>query len=292
MNQPPRSTETGSGGRDDFPAWRRPPGVARGTWRYCQERSIADRYDDFVADTPLCELDLRWIQSELFGSLTPGNSTGRPARVIDFGCGTGRATNLLTARGVDVVAVDLSRDMLRHVRRSHIAQRLAASKEDRHEPGQLLPVQANLVQLDAIASQCMDAGVCLLSTYGMIQGRENRIAFLGHARRILCVGGKLLLHVHHRWAALCEPGGTRALARNAIQAMWHRDHEFGDTTYAYRGLPDMFLHRSSRRSLAQELREAGWDPVTMQDISIDGTKKISQAWLQMAGGFFVTATAS
>lgn len=289
MNQPPTSPSQGPSANGEDAAWRRPPGVARGTWRYCHERSIADHYDAFVAGTPLCDLDLEWVQNQLFGSSSSEKQSQHPGRVIDFGCGTGRATMLLTARGVDVVAVDLSRQMLRHVRRTHDA---SVAENPSVPQGQLLALQANLVQLDAIADRCVDAGLCLLSTYGMIQGRENRIAFLKHARRILRPGGKLLLHVHHRWAALREPGGVLGLVRNAIQAASRDDREFGDATYAYRGLPDMFLHRSSRRSLVGELSDAGWHHVDVQKVSIDGTKMIPSARPNIAGGFFVTATAS
>src|SRR5689334_20799908 len=39
-----------------------------------------------------------------------------PATLLELGCGAGRVTNELTARGYDVTAVDNEPEMLRHVR--------------------------------------------------------------------------------------------------------------------------------------------------------------------------------
>jgi len=47
-----------------------------------------------------------------------------PARILDLGCGGGRTTLALEARGYDVEAIDLSEDLVdearRHVRRAHV----------------------------------------------------------------------------------------------------------------------------------------------------------------------------
>ncbi len=101
MSQPPRSTGDGTGP----PAWRRPRGVASGTWEYVNQRSIADRYDQFVADTPLCDLDQSILQ-ELFPR------TEQQEIVLDLGCGSGRTAIPLAKRGYRLIGVDLSQAML------------------------------------------------------------------------------------------------------------------------------------------------------------------------------------
>jgi SAM-dependent methyltransferase len=39
---------------------------------------------------------------------------------------------------------------------------------------------------------------------------------LAHVRRILKPGGLFLLHVHHRWASLYDPGGWKFL----VSSLW------------------------------------------------------------------------
>ena len=64
MNQPPSENTQANRQSDPAntpPAWRRRRGVSTGTWQYVHQRSIADHYDEFVADTPLCGLDSDFI---------------------------------------------------------------------------------------------------------------------------------------------------------------------------------------------------------------------------------------
>ncbi|MCG8651180.1 MAG: class I SAM-dependent methyltransferase, partial [Pirellulales bacterium] len=75
MNQPPHP--------DRPPQWRRPQGVAPGTWHYVNQRAIADHYDAFVADTPLCRLDL-----QLLDDWFPPVGPDQRSRILDLGCGS------------------------------------------------------------------------------------------------------------------------------------------------------------------------------------------------------------
>lgn len=249
---PPRPPET------PIPQWRRPRGVAPGTWEYVHQRSIADHYDAFVADTPLCGLDQQMLQESL-----PGPNRPRSEVVIDLGCGSGRTALPLAERGYDVIGVDLSRAMLEIMNGKFRAGCTA---------GTIFPVQANLVELGCFAEQSVDHAVCLFSTIGMIHGRSNRRSMLNTLFKLVRPGGTFILHVHHRWAALREHEGIRQLARSWWNAIRDRNSEFGDCTYAYRGLQSMFMHRFSKRELKQDLRATGWTLGRIDPISIDGSQ--------------------
>ncbi len=248
------------------PDWRRPDSMAPGTWRYVHSAPIADGYDAFVAGTPLCDLDRQlvtdWLPTIGDGSL----------RIADLGCGTGRTIQTLAELGHRVVAVDRSAAMLRHV-------------SNRRLPG-VQTVLADLTDLGGLADDCVDGVTCLLSTIGMIRGGGPRAEVLGHAARITRPGGRLLIHAHHRWAAMAEPGGWRRLAGQWVRTIV-RSEDFGDSTYAYRGLPDMFLHRFGRRELTRLVGQNGWRVDEVLRVAADGSRIVEGG---LAGGFFVVAT--
>lgn len=282
----------------DQSAWRRPTGVSAGTWRYVHEGSIASRYNQFVADTPLCRVDLRLLE-EIFpivsaNAVDPEKtvaSTAPPASpqlttandpvqkklsdakncLLDLGCGTGRASEVLASRGYTVLAIDLSLPMLRQVRERHLAS--------------VIPIQANLVELNALAEDAADGAVCLFSTLGMIQGREHRRQFLSHVRRIVRRGSPFYVHVHHRYAALTNFPGMRQLAGSALRAITRREWELGDAVYPYRGLPDMFLHQFSRAELQADFAATGWRVQRWERLSVDGSKLLGHRERSVAGGF-------
>ena len=265
MNQPPQSLRP--------PDWRRPRGVAPGTWEYVNERTIADHYDAFVADTPLCDLDQQIIAEQLPG---PRRES---AVVLDLGCGTGRTAIPLASRGYHVVGVDLSRFMLDAM--------LAKANQHGDLRERIHAVQANLVDLDGLASDSADHAICMFSTLGMIQGSVNRRRFLTHVARIVRPGGTFIVHVHNRWAALREAGGLRALASSWWQALRNKDCEFGDSRYAYRGLEKMFMHRFARHELSHDLTHSHWQIESLLNVSIDATGLLRSN--TVAGGFIAIA---
>lgn len=258
-----------------------------------------------MAETPLCALDQTFLR-QVFESIdsvrqTAGSTEGEVGRtdqkvfsdrdnwVLDLGCGTGRAATELSRLGRNVLAIDLSQSMLNHVvERSKRSQVESTSQRT----GSIVPLRANLVQLDCLADNSAAGSVCLFSTLGMIQGRENRRKVLRHASRIVRPGGKLLLHVHNRYASLAQSGGTRLLVKSLLKSIISRDHEFGDATYAYRGLPDMFLHRYSRRELIEDLKASCWRINHTHRLSLDGSKTIKESTankLRIKGGYLVEA---
>lgn len=269
VNQPP-------------PDWRRPTGVAPGTWAYVNQRSIADHYDDFVADTPLCQLDDQIIQQTFPGfSKGPSEQTGNASEVIlDLGCGTGRMAMPLAERGYEVIGVDLSHTMLEKL----------LEKSQSNLPQRVHAVRCNLVQLECFADDSVDHAICMFSTLGMIAGRDNRKMMLRHVARIVKPNGKLVVHVHNRWAALHEPRGCRRLATSWWRSLTCREHEFGDSTYAYRGLDKMFMHRFSRSELKKDLESCGWTIKEMNLVSLDGASIVDS--IRETGGFISVAKRS
>ena len=241
-----------------------------GTWEYVCQRSIADHYDDFVADTPLCQLD-----DEILAEVFPGPISD-PKMIVDLGCGSGRSALPLAQRGYEVLAIDLSQSMLGVLSRKSAERSLG---------NRIHPLRANLVELNCLLDDCVDHAVCLFSTLGMIQGAAHRKQTLDHVARIVRPGGSFILHVHHRWAALGEPNGYSYLAKSWWRSLRDPNCDFGDTTYAYRGLQQMFMHRFSRRELVRILRQAEWQIENIWPLSIDSSSVDTKT--KIPGGFLV-----
>ncbi|MDX1964003.1 MAG: class I SAM-dependent methyltransferase [Pirellulales bacterium] len=218
------------------PDWQLPAGVTRGAWDYFQARHIARDYDQYFADCPLFDVDSRLL-ARYFSP---------PGVVADFGCGTGRALLPLIHRGHTGLAIDLSEEML-----AVVAEKAAAEQ---------LPVRCvrgNLVELPHVSDNAADYGMCLFSTLGMIQGRENRQRALLEMRRILRPGGILILHVHNVWFNLYDPAGPGWVLGSWLRSCGKGDYEFGDKVFPYRQIPAMFLHVFPRREILSTVRQAG-----------------------------------
>lgn len=258
------------------PSWRLPEGVAPGTWEYTQAESIAAGYQSFLANTPLIGFDVAQMLRML-----PGPQPDRRTRVVDLGCGDGRALRALWESGYDVLGVDLSQPMLRQVTLGEHGEALRNRL-----------VRANLVQLDGFGDGSADHACCLFSTIGMIRGRRYRRQFLRHVARIVRPGGTFVLHVHNRNSAWRDRPSAAAWFRSARLAIGSRQHELGDRTYSYRGLADMFLHTFSLRELRSDLKASGWRIEQIIPLSITGGEILDRPqWLPglRAGGFIAVA---
>lgn len=235
-----------------LPEWKLPPGVPRGVLDYAESNSIAEDYDDYHALNPLFEFEEKILREEFT----------RPGLVADLGCGTGRALLPLLRAGHRGLAVDLSQKMLDIVREKAAL-----------EGFEVECLQANLVELDAIGDQSVDYAMCLFSTLGMIRGRANRRRALGHMRRALRPGGKLVLHVHNFWFNLWDGhsawGGPVWVAKSFLRPLTGGDLETGDKFFPYRGVPNFFLHVFRAGELRADLRAANlrvrrWVPLEVR----------------------------
>ena len=270
--------------QDHTPAdWRRPPGVSEGIWQYVHQRSIARHYGEFVADTPLCDLDHRFLCDHFkrYASDQPASNQV----IVDLGAGTGRLAIPLSKLGFNLIAVDLSQSMLEELLRQ-LPSAPVTKSETRQQV--ILPMRANLVELDSIRESVADHAICMFSTLGMIQGQSNRIRFLCHANRIVRPGGTMIVHVHRRWAALRESGNALSLIESWIRSIADRGHEFGDTVYAYRGLDKMFMHRFSSAELRSDLSKSGWRVSALHRIDLTGSDFTNSRW--NCGGYLVVCS--
>lgn len=258
-----------------MPDWRLPTGVPRGAWDYAQSPRVAQEYDAYHAGAPLFDLEAAVVRDALGTPVDQGV-------VADFGCGSGRTLVPLARDGWRGLAIDLSDEMLAVVRQKAAAEGLAIDG-----------VRANLVELtpDLVPDGAATHGVCLFSTLGMIAGKENRVAALGHMRRVVKPGGVLVLHAHNFWHNLRDPGGPwwafRSLTRHGRDG-----YEAGDKTYAYRGVPNFFLHAFRRGELRADLTAAGWAIDRWVPIAAAHRGKLRRPWLLpvlRTQGWFVLA---
>jgi SAM-dependent methyltransferase len=240
-------------------------------WDYLHDSTLARRYDEALAGTPLLDLDRYFVER----NCPPGG------RVIDLGCGTGRVAVPLAARGDRVTAVDLSEPMLR------VAGEKAAAAGVR-----LDRVKANVVELDGLRDGVFDAVLCLFSTLGMVAGADARRCVVGHAFRLLRPGGVFVLHVHARWHHLRTASGRRWLVCDIWRSTlgrpdagdWRMAHHDGRTGWA--------MHLFTRREAIRLLRSAGFvlDAVLLVGLTPDG--QLRRPWLlggQRAYGFLLAA---
>ena len=255
-------------------SWQLPLGVSAGTWDYARAGHVATDYDEFFADHAMFRLD-RSVVNQYCPS---------QGRVVDLGSGTGRALLPLVERGLRGVAVDLSQSMLRVVQEKRRKANLCSDA--------LECVRANLADLSCFADQSFDCALCLFSTLGMIRGAHPRMQTIRHVARILRAHGIFVMQVHNYWAQLFDAGGPWWMVRNAARAWIRRDIEIGDKFYAYRGIPNMYLHAFSRRSLRKLLRGAGFSLVAWIPLNRAQQKPLPSRWFcegLRASGWIVVA---
>jgi SAM-dependent methyltransferase len=256
--------------------WQLPAGVSRGTWDYATKPEIATEYDQFHAGHPLLDLDRKLIAEHLGESAV--RTDGTPRVAVDFGCGTGRNLLPLAEKGWRVVGVDLSVEMLREFKKKSEAT-------PREKPA--LAIRANMANAECFASDFADAVLCMYSSLGMVKGQANRRSFLKHANRILTREGKLIVHVHNRGSWLRDPGGIGRSVSGWLRARRDRDWEFGDSVYAYRGLPSMFLHLFSESEFRWDLKSSGFRIERLYRLNRQSSSVLKLGWLShlRSGGF-------
>lgn len=244
------------------PRWQLPPGCTTGLWDYVHSEPVAAEFDEYFADHELLKFDEEIVCQLL-------TATGQEGQLVaDLGCGTGRALVALCEHGFHGLGIDLSEKMLQQVQ----------SKVRR----QSLPIetlQANWVELDALAENSVDHCISLFSTLGMIHTAAHRQAALRHTRRILRPGGLFILHVHNFWFNLYDADGPGWVLRSILRGAFSRTWERGDKYFAYRGVPSMFLHVFTAREIRQALHRAGFRIQRMIPIDSRTQRQLSRPWL-------------
>jgi ubiquinone/menaquinone biosynthesis C-methylase UbiE len=248
-----------------------PPGVSREVWDYLHDSTLARRYDESLAGTPLLELDRRFVERHC----------PAPGRLIDLGCGTGRLAVPLAVRGDRVTAVDLSQEMLRVA-----GEKAAAAGVILHR------LQANVVALDGIRDSVFDYALCLFATLGMVSGSDARRKAIGNAYRVLRSGGVFVLHVHGRWHHLWTRAGRRWLLKDFWTSAggrpdagdWRMEHQAGQTGWV--------IHLFSRGEAVGLLRRAGFEIVELLPVGLSSDGRLRWPWLFgaiRAYGFLIAA---
>lgn len=240
-------------------------------WDYLHDSTVAAGGDESETSSPVLAADLAFA----FGQLPP---TGR---LIDLGCGPGRAAIRFALRGWSVVAVDLSEGMLETCGRNAASAGVQVER-----------LRANIVELDSVRSASFDAALCLFSTLGMVQGRANRLCVVRHAARLLRPGGTLILHGHNRGQHWRTAAGWRWTAHDCFRRLARRD-DAGDWPMEHApGRPGWTMHLFSRRELANLAVNAGLHPVAFQPIGFGPNGALRAPWWlpsRRAHGFLVAA---
>ena len=253
------------------------PPVHNSTRQYVADPTIARGYDRYFANQSLFEYD----SAVLTGWF------GRPGRLIDFGCGTGRHVIQFARRGFDVVGVDLSQAMLTET----------SAKLDR------LGLPARLVQADICnlpKDDTLDGpfaegryayALCMFSTLGLIYGSENRLSFLRDIRRLLLPDGELALHLHNRWFNLWRHEGRVFLIGNWLRSLLGKAERGDKFLSSYRGIRGMYIHVFSENEIRHLLEQAGFEIVELVPLNIQRTGPLRPRWLRhiLANGFLVRA---
>ena len=247
--------------------WQLPPGVSRGLWDALHDPQAARDYDARLAGTPLLNVDIDFVRRHC----------PRPGRLIDLGCGTGRLSVTLAADGYTCVAVDLSEEML-----AIVGEKAAAAGVE------IERIEANLVDLSAIADASFDYAACLFQTLGLIDGGEFRRRAVEHAYRLLRPGGVFVLHVHNRWFNVWTGHGRRLLAGDLWNSLLGRQTPGDYRMPAHQGLGPMPMHLFTRGEVERLLRGVGFEIVKVRPIAVDGS---SPRWMSRlrAYGYLIAA---
>lgn len=143
------------------------------------QKSTKTHYDEFPFDylTPADERNIEALQSAAFVRFAD-RYLDRTMRVAEVGCGSGRATLFLEARGIKLLAIDISPSSLRLAkRRAPSCQYLLASNLD-------LPLQSEV--FDAVVSD------------GVIHHTPDAYRSFSENSRILRPGGFMYVGVYRR----------------------------------------------------------------------------------------------
>lgn len=212
-------------------------------------RSAVRRYHDRVAaryDHSYDDEFWQWHDALTWDHLKPFLPANLRARVIDFGCGTGKWAARLLKSGFAVTCLDISPAMLDECRRRFADLPPSASVQY---------LQADLCDLTAVAHDSFEFAVALGDPIGCA---ESPKAALAQIRRVLVHDAVLVASFDNRLAAIdyyLERGDrgdlAQFLADGRTRWLTRNQHEqFPITTY-------------SPQQLRQLLTDAGYEVIDM-----------------------------
>jgi ubiquinone/menaquinone biosynthesis C-methylase UbiE len=251
------------------PPWWLPEGVNASLWEYAHTSRLAEEEEEYFRGHPLLEADGRLLDARFV----------EPGPLVDLGCGAGRLALRFAGRGFNVVALDLSRPMLRTVA---IKAQARGLKLDR--------LAGNLCRLP-LASEAFRYAISMFSTLGMIRSAPARKQALAETFRVLKPGGRLALHAHNLFLNLAHSQGQLWLLRQAWRALRGLP-DVGDRRMTYRGIANMEVHLYTWPELRTALQTAGF--LIDEVISLEAARAlpVGEGWLARnlrAGGWIVLA---
>jgi ubiquinone/menaquinone biosynthesis C-methylase UbiE len=222
-----------------------------------QRQNLANYDSDWSVEHYQSESGLRDVETRLLRS----HAAPPPGRVLELGCGAGRATVGLVTLGYDVTAIDLSWPLL------------AAAK--RRYP------ELTFLKMDAVQLACAGGSfdIVLFSYNGIdvLYPIETRIECMREAFRVLKPGGIFQLSSHNALGALWSAGAFHLQSyRNfAAEVAGHiRDPRFRQWYWPYvDGGGLQRLYSAPPRRTAGQLTDVGFEIV---DVRGDDDRKA--AW--------------
>ncbi|MBI5533765.1 MAG: methyltransferase domain-containing protein [Deltaproteobacteria bacterium] len=246
------------------------------------EEFFDDRYfaffDELAQGRATAEADVEFIERAL--DLAAG------ARVIDVGCGYGRHTVPLAARGFQVTGIDLSERMLR------AAEELSLSR-------QVAPVLLRRDMRELAGLGPFDACVCLYTVLGVFDQDAEDLRVLRAIRDVLVPGGRLLLDlsnplgVSRHWPGdlwkETAIGIRRARTRyDPLTARVITEHSIYHPDGRREVLPTSAVRMYAPHEVAAMLREAGFvvDQLygDLRDGAFRWNRSVRQAWVATREG--------
>lgn len=128
-------------------------------------------------------------------------------RILELGCGAGRITGYLGARGGEVLGIDISPDMVAYCRRRY--------PELEFQVG-------DISDLSGLADESRDLVVAGFNVLGVLDD-DGRRRVLGEIRRVLTARGLLLFSAHNLAFVpnIPKPSALVTRSRNPARAIWN-----------------------------------------------------------------------